>query len=278
MSISKFYDAASRAPNYIKRFGSFYGLLLFGKIESRKYSQSKAICSYKVPGYTAPIYLRKSIADHSIFWQCIVQAQYRFQDFPQSKALFQHYNYSVKSKKELLIIDCGANIGLSVIWFAETFPKAKIFAVEPDDENYKLLKKNTSHLGERVVCFKGAVWNKPLNLEIMNPDSGSASFRMGEVSDDSYRGVSAYTIDNICELAEVDQPFIVKLDIEGSQKNLFKNNNQWVSKTQLIILELDDWLLPWQGTSRTFFSCVSQFPFDYLLGGENIFCFRDRND
>ena len=48
-----------------------------------------------------------------------------------------------------------------------------------------------------------------------------------------------------------------------------------MGRTALITLELDDWLMPWQGTSRNFFSCLSRYPFDYLLGGESIFCFRD---
>ena len=33
--------------------------------------------------------------------------------------------------------------------------------------------------------------------------------------------------------------------------------------------------MPWRGSSRPFFQCVGQLPFDYLLRGENIFCFRD---
>jgi len=273
--MSKLYNVLSKTPNYIKRFGFFRGLLLLGKIEIRKYSQSNVVLKYKIPGYPAPIYLRKSIGDHSIFWQCIVQVQYRFQDFPQSKTLYQHYDQAIQSNNELLIIDCGANIGLSVVWFAIAFPKATIFAIEPDDENYQLLLKNTQHLGSRVKCLQGAVWNNAESVQIMNPDSGSASFQVGEAPDNSSNSVAAYTIDKICELAGVDSPFIVKIDIEGAQKGLFESHTEWVSKTNLITLELDDWLLPWQGTSRPFFSCVSQHPFDYLLGGESIFCFQD---
>ena len=69
--------------------------------------------------------------------------------------------------------------------------------------------------------------------------------------------------------------FIVKIDIEGAQKHLFSSNTNWIEHTHLIMLELDDWLLPWQGTSRTFFSALSAYPFDYLIRGEAIFCFRD---
>ena len=70
------------------------------------------------------------------------------------------------------------------------------------------------------------------------------------------------------------EALIVKLDIEGSQKALFSSNTGWVGRSQLIILELDDWLLPWEGTSRPFFSCLSRYAFDYLMRGGNIFCFQ----
>ena len=79
-------------------------------------------------------------------------------------------------------------------------------------------------------------------------------------------------------MEEIDFPFIVKIDIEGGQGPLFETNTEWVKDTQLIALELEDWLFPWQGTSRSFFRCISRYSFDYLLGRENIFCFRDFGD
>lgn len=43
--------------------------------------------------------------------------------------------------KPKLIIDGGANVGYASVWFANKFPKAKIFAVESEDENLKNPKK-----------------------------------------------------------------------------------------------------------------------------------------
>lgn len=48
-------------------------------------------------------------------------------------------------------------------------------------------------------------------------------------------------------------PLIVKLDIEGAQAQLFSSNTDWVDGSTLIpFLELDDWLLPWQGARPQF--------------------------
>jgi hypothetical protein len=87
--------------------------------------------------------------------------------------------------------------------------------------------------------------------------------------------VQTFTIPGICAMYGDARPLIVKIDIEGAQGPLFSDHVDWVADTGLVMLELDDWQLPWAGTSRSFFSAVSRWPFDYLIGEESIFCFRD---
>jgi FkbM family methyltransferase len=53
------------------------------------------------------------------------------------------YYFSIK-KKNPLIIDCGANIGVTTLYFHFLFPDAEIHAFEPNKAVYGYLKKNTS--------------------------------------------------------------------------------------------------------------------------------------
>ena len=264
-----------KLPNYIKSFGLFHGLRVFFETKQSLRKSSNEVKSYMIPGYSNPIFLRNSISDHSIFWQCIINKQYDFFLFEQSKRLMDEYHQLVSRNITPLIIDCGGNIGLATLYLATKLPHAKICVIEPDQDNFEMIKKNTSFLGNRVVPIHGGVWSESAILRITNPDSGSAAFRVGATQELEDRSIRAYTIDEICNLAESSSPLVVKIDIEGAQLNLFQKNTDWVRKTQLIMLELDDWLMPWQGTSRPFFSCVSRDPFDYLISGETIFCFRD---
>jgi len=267
----------SKTPNYIKRFGLLNGLFLLLRVERRLPKKSTVVKQYAVPDFPAPIYLRESLSDHSIFWQCIVKRQYDFTHFPQYQRLVAVYHDAVKKGVRPLIIDCGGNIGLASLWFAVQFPEAVVYAVEPERNNVEILKLNTAHLGDRVKILLGGIWNESGYLKIVNPESGSAAFRVEHSQERTADSIRAYTIAEICALGGVESPFIVKIDIEGAQANLFVNNTEWVSNTHLITLELDDWLMPWRGTSRAFFSCLSKVPFDYLLGEESIFCFRDFN-
>jgi FkbM family methyltransferase len=228
-----------------------------------------------VPGQAHRIALREAVADHAIFWQCLVRNQYDVSRFPQARRLVAAYQEQVRRGIRPLIIDCGANIGLASVWFANQFPEAMIWAVEPDEANFALLTENTSPFRDRVRLLRGGVWSRSLRLRIMNPDAGSAAFRVEASKADAPHAVKGYTIAEICTLAGAQSAFIVKIDIEGAQKDLFNFNIDWVGESHLIALELDDWLMPWEGTSRSFFSCVSRYPFEYLISGETIFCFRD---
>lgn len=263
------------APNFIRQFGLLGGLKLLFSIERNLPRISEKIRRYDVPGYDQPFFLRDTIADHATFKQCMVMQQYDFRKFPQSERLARDYRAALSRGETPLLIDCGGNVGFATRWFARMFPDARIVAVEPNDQNFKMLTMNTEHLGDRVVRLQGGIWNTSARLIISNPDAGSAAFRVKELDITESEGLRAYTINEICDMQGVSAPFIVKLDIEGAQSTLFKSNTDWVPKTHLITLELDDWLMPWQGTSRPFFSCISHYPFEFLFRDESIFCFRD---
>ena len=272
--VTTLYRLIAKLPNYVRAFGILHGLRLLLSMELR-ISENRENCKlYQVPGYPCGIHLRQTISDHAIFWQCLVLRQYDISIFPQSEKIRARYRELVAEGARPVIVDCGGNIGLSALYLAHQFPEAVVVVVEPDEENFEVLRKNTSGLGSRVVSLLGGVWHHGGRLRIVNPESGSAAFRVESVGLDSLEGVDAYTIDDICRRVDAEAPLIAKIDVEGAQMQLFSENTDWVQRTSLIMLELDDWRLPWQGTSQSFFSCVSSYPFDYLLSGETIFCFR----
>lgn len=269
------YRSLARLPRYVKQFGPWHGVRLLREIERGVRPGLTAPQSYDVPGYESKIHLRPSVSDHSIFWQCIVMAQYDIAGFAQATRLREAYRNEVDRGARPVIIDCGGNVGLASLWFARAFPEAIIYTVEPDLQNFALACRNLAGFGDRVRPINGGIWNEPSTLRIKNPDAGSAAFMVEPTNDEAGPSLRAYTIDEICGLAGVAAPFIVKVDIEGAQSALFRTNTKWVERTHLIAVELDDWRLPWQGTSRSFFSSVSAHAFDYVLEGETIFCFRD---
>jgi len=73
---------------------------------------------------------------------------------------------------------CGANIGLTSVYFANRYPDARIFAIEPESENFRLLRLNSAryktlsrfgpHCGPRRVLLA-------LRIQKMNNDVSGRS-------------------------------------------------------------------------------------------------------
>ena len=263
----------AKIPKYLGKFGFFRGLVVFFSIERVLPIKSNKLDYVQLPGHRSPLALRASRADHSIFWQVLVSEHYEYRQFRQGKNLDKLYGYWISTGKTPLIIDCGGNIGLSAVWFARRFPMAKIVTIEPDAENFDVLQHNIRHY-ENVVALHGAVWNEKAWFRIQNPTSGAAAFRVEVAPADDAEAIEGYTINEIVAGEATCPLLLVKLDIEGAQKQLFSSNSEWVENCEVIVIELDDWLLPWQATSQSLFACTSRLNFDYLINGENLLCFR----
>jgi len=109
------------------------------------------------------------------------------------------------------ILDCGANIGLAAIWFAKTYPDARITAFEPGPELHSLLRANLEASGfAGVDAVQAAVWNE--NGEVpFGHDRADA----GRIIKDHEKGRTVPALrlaDHIG--APVD---LLKLDVEGAE-------------------------------------------------------------
>lgn len=261
------------APNYIRELGILHGSrMCLEAMTGIASSEQRAPRRYRMPKYGCDVHLRPTRADHAIFFQCLVKCQYDVSSFPQSIALDAFYQKQLSEGIIPLILDCGGNVGLATLWLARRYPAARVIVIEPDDNNLALLELNIAAVRERVIVVKGGVWHRSAKLKIINPNAGSAAFRLEE--DSAAGSIQGYGIHELCEIGGNAAPMFVKVDIEGAQSYLFSENTDWLRRVGLLSLELDDWLFPWAGTSRSFFKAIAPLNFDYLLGGESIFCFN----
>ena len=70
-------------------------------------------------------------------------------------------------------------------------------------------------------------------------------------------------------------PFIVKIDIEGFESDLFSTNVGWLDDVYMVIIEPHDWMLPGMKSSRSFQVAMGQHDFDIFVLGENLIYVRD---
>ena len=131
------------------------------------------------------------------------------------------YRDILSAGKVPLIIDCGANIGLSTKFFAEKFPESLVVAVEPSNENYKQMVINCRDL-QNVDLLNVAIGSKKGFVEIANPDADPWAYQTKRSS--GIGGMEVVAINDLLSQNENCSLFLVKIDIEGFEKDLFDSN------------------------------------------------------
>jgi hypothetical protein len=123
--------------------------------------------------------------------------------------------------------------------------------------------------------MNAALAEKKCKLWLEDPGLSDWGFRVGQ-SHGLYH-VDAIDMNSILQKfnAEDYSPLLCKIDIEGGEEYLFRENCNWVDRMPLIIIELHDWMLPGANNSRNFFAAISQRRFDVIYRGENLFCFNN---
>jgi FkbM family methyltransferase len=222
------------------------------------------------------VYLRPRTSDMFVLRQIFVDMEYDITRFPQFKDLWARYQRLLRQDIKPLILDCGANIGLSTIYWARLFPEAAICAVEPSDDNLRMLLRNTRAISG-VTVEQAALWRTDRELRFRNPGVDGWALAVEESAGgsprSSVRGVSPSVL--VAEqLAKLRRGalFLVKMDIEGGERDLF-DDATLAQDAACLIVELHDWLYPNQHTSRSFLRFLAHSDREIAVCGENIVVF-----
>ncbi len=147
--------------------------------------------------------------------------------------LFIDEVYRFKSdKKTPLVIDCGSNIGLSIIYFKRLMPNAKVIGFEPDYEIYKILESNINQFGFKdVELHNKAVWknSEPLFFK-QNGNLG------GHISTEKDCNIIQIRTQRLKDLLSQNVDFL-KIDIEGAEFDILKDCEENLKNIDNIFVE-----------------------------------------
>jgi len=147
------------------------------------------------------------------------------------KEIFVDGIYDQRFPENAIILDCGAHIGLSVIYLKSICPTAKIICFEPDATNFHDLKKNIlSHNLKNIEARDEAVWieNTTLNF-IQNGNMGS---KIGESDSNSVKVKAVRLKDFLNE--KID---FLKFDIEGAEYVVLKDISENLINVEKMFVE-----------------------------------------
>ena len=126
------------------------------------------------------------------------------------------YDFLTETEPEV-VVDAGANTGLSAIYFANRYTKARIIAIEPEQGNFDLLKKNVEPY-PNIIPVQAALWNKNEEIDLIDPGLGVWGFMTRKdnssemLSGDTLHKVTAMTVDKIMDDYHLDRINILNLN------------------------------------------------------------------
>ena len=146
--------------------------------------------------------------------------------------------------KPKVIIDAGANIGCTSIFFSNNFPKATIIVIEPCPNNFKILEKNIQ-LSQSTCDFKTyncALSEKAGKLFSIEREIGDATDWGISTTENVEGQIKGITLDEIIVEHQLEYISLLKIDIEGAERFLFKlgNNFSFLKITQVIAIEIHE--------------------------------------
>jgi FkbM family methyltransferase len=142
------------------------------------------------------------------------------------------YKFEPRSENPL-IIDCGANMGVSILYFARTYPTAKIIAFEPEKEIFDVLQKNVDSYGSHNIELNNkAVWSSETELEFTT-DRG-----MGGSVTNMYSNQTPIKVQTVRLADYLQQPIdFLKLDIEGAEYPVLKDCEPFLRNVSHLFVE-----------------------------------------
>jgi len=185
------------------------------------------------------------------------------------KQVFLNEDYTVPFPLSAgAIVDGGSNIGSATLYFKTKYPGHFIVSVEPDPSNFEMLRRNCEGVDD-VAVVQAAIWPVNTRLTFEDPNSEKWAF---SVKEDLGRGgdVEAISIDEILSRYRIDRIALLKLDIEGAERELFSApSTQWLDRVDILAVELHDRFKP--GCAQALYSALHGRQFNQEVKGDTIF-------
>ena len=251
----------------IRESSTLFGFKGLALVAQSRLLQKLVEVAVSVPGSPHPVHVRLRTSDVSVLSQVFLTEGYKLELLKQPK----------------VIVDAGANIGLTSIYYASKYPGARIFAIEPESSNYAMLKTNTEPYAQ-ITAIRAGLWKSNTALDVIDPCLGKYGFQTRDhcrMNDScSSESVPGVTIDRLMADYGIEYIDILKIDIEGAEREVFANAMPWISKVGIIEIEIHDRLMP--GCSGVVYAATADYDLTFKRG-ETVFfarkeyCKRDQS-
>ena len=202
------------------------------------------------------VLLRENSTDGKVFEEIFIEKTYA----PLARA--------ITPKAPVILIDLGANIGLSAIALARELRPLAMVVVEPDRENFAMLEENMrrASLTDRCTAVQAFAGVERGFAELVDSGNGAWGMRMGAPTQ---AGIPVLPLEEIIDMGRRSGTIgrnvtvVLKCDIEGAETHLFHRLPQWEDRVHYVILELHTEFLSLQ----EFHACLDASRYHWRIEG-----------
>jgi len=137
-------------------------------------------------------------------------------------------------KKDSIVIDAGANIGVFSVFAADACPEGKIFVFEPSKKTYDILSQNIAEYKNIEAINIALGNNEGTGRLILAESSGSNTLEdsdmYGDPDNAKKEEIRITTIDNFVKEHGLTRVDFIKMDTEGYEKKILEGTEETIKK------------------------------------------------
>jgi len=166
-----------------------------------------------------PIFVRPGTEDVGMIISTIIREEYGQFRYPMSPEW---------------MLDAGAYIGDTAVYFLSKYSQLKLIALEPNPAAYELARLNLSPYGDRTTLLNKALYASNECLKFKGDFGGASVSVQGHGLN-----VEGISIPTLMEMFHIPRLNILKMDIEGAEEIIFATNpDGWLRRVDLLIIEI----------------------------------------
>lgn len=178
----------------------------------------------------------ENFSDYLVFEQI-----YNFKEYEIILSIIRLNNFL---EEKMVIIDAGANVGYTSMFFNHFLDSPLIYAIEPSLDNFLICKDNFSlnNNEQNMYSYQRALSHEKglsFNLERDFRDGKDWSIT---TKNDVNGKVNGITLNEIITENDIDKITVLKIDIEGAERFIFDINSDvsFLNVTKIITIEIHD--------------------------------------
>ena len=234
----------------LKKLRQIYRILIpLKQTEEQRFESllrsNKLITHFEKKGYLYVIKVANSFtvllrdqehSDYEVFKQIF--------NFKEYNVVLNLIDFNLNVQKEKIIIDAGANVGYTSVFFSQYLSNVKIYGIEPSKSNFDMYQKNVSLLSysENVTIYNRALSEKANSKYIIEREYGDKKDWAITTKEDEGGEIKGITINEIISENNLEYISLLKIDIEGAERFIFKRGQDvsFLKITQVVAIEIHD--------------------------------------